>query len=1003
MEKSRIILYSVTGLLLAGCQNFPKTQGEVSVSRPQVFTRERLVNERLGEVNWLRDQLERPFEHGFQGFRDVRAAAAFVVELQAKFDGAQRRAAGLSDADKDAQHERNQELADIRHEIEKTQLQKQLDQLKKSTTSAPPTAPVPADVNNQLTQLSKDVTALDNSIKLLEGKLSPANAKSDGIAGAARGLFENSQSRVLNPNLAERTRASLSSRDRLEDESAFRDLVNGRIREAILDDTHDLNGFSLFEFKFDATIVPGSNTRRSAIAELSIQKDEFDLDKLRVGGFSARLTRLSEEDVNAQIMRQQDRADVFKLNQTWQRRILNTHLRSEADGACRNPRKVSPDELFRYMNPATAAMRDSATGRAKAEMGLAADFDPPAELTRCLITEYMRQRLVLALGGYFEFTTVADANAPPGKSRPLLKVTMRSPNGIDTLIATLKGLATRASPWVATVSPKEYAQNISDVSSDLQIRQISAMLGASDGKGASADARADSYKQEQSIAQAIKRQPLAASFVRGSDKFGWVLGPKYEIKGTTPSFVHATARYTFTASVAVPGWFSEIGLTGCGYWVDADGSRSAGFPLFGGTDCTTTVKIALPHGYRAILHALMDTNADILTDPEIYLLGDSEPTSGKVTLRATPDACLASSDKSCEQLLVIEGRDLWRNPSVFIGNQRADRVDVLPSMRGIVATFRSLRLPAAAAGGRVRAQDLFVSTSAGQDRLDDAVFIATASAAPTKPFARLTRHYVEIGGANSKDALEVAFEFPSASFPRAYSAIALRIHKLGSKDSKLIETDPSLSVGRLIYNIVDPASAGFGSTSAEFEFDLLFKFAPGDEWLSMTEPSARLATYYANSAERQITAAPETNADFSASHVFGDAQLKTLQQALRFTLPVNESLFFKAYPGLAEALSERGGSVNIGLQFDEATDAVQFTAERTTVKGRSVIQPRFTALNAKALEMVPEDERSITYKLNVSYRRGGGDVIEVPMTSAAQLTAKGLKKPPEPVKTAAKP
>ena len=153
--------------------------------------------------------------------------------------------------------------------------------------------------------------------------------------------------------------------------------------------------------------------------------------------------------------------------------------------------------------------------------------------------------------------------------------------------------------------------------------------GASDGKGGSAQASAESYRQAQSLAQAIKRQPLAASFVRGNDRFGWVLGPKYEITGGKPSFVQATSRYTFTASVAVPGWFSQIKLKGCGHWVEADGRPSAEFALFGSNEtdpagCSREVVVRLPHSHRAVFHALMDSSFDLFADPEIYLLLDAD-------------------------------------------------------------------------------------------------------------------------------------------------------------------------------------------------------------------------------------------------------------------------------------------------------------------------------------------------------------------------------------------
>lgn len=980
----RIMSCCAAVVSLASCQSWPQTDGEVSVSRPQVFTRERLLNERLGETNWLRDQLDRPFEQGFQGFRDVREAAAFIADLQIRFDAAQRRAADIATATQDRQRERDDELAEIQHQISRTQLQQQLAKLK-TDTSGSPAAPVPAEVTTQLAQLSKDVNALSDKVAAIDTKLTaPA---SSGTPTTARSLLENSQGRVLNPNLVEPTRAGATSRDRLEDESSFRDFVNGRLREASLDDTHDLNGYSLFELKFDATIVPGRNTRRSALAELTLSAKAFDWNDAAAGSFFDRLVQRTQEDINALVERQQLRSDVKKLNQTWQQRIMEAYMRSAPSSAC-SRFATTRNNLSRRISGGPKGLGDGNPNPPPSpqEDRLAADA------SRCLIAEYARQRFELALGRYFEFELVQAPGKPSEpEDRPLVKVTLKDK---AALIDRLKRLEARSQPWVATVAPKEYAQSISDVASNQQIRQLGVLLNARDGRGASVDARTESYKQEQAIAHAIKRQPLASSFVRGSNRFGWILGPKYELQDGKPEFVHATSRYTFTASIVVPGWYSEVQLRGCGYWIDGDGRRSAPFALFG-DDCSSdksTASVSLPHNHRAILHALMDSAFDLLAEPEIYMLPDADARSHAITLRATPDACLVAGDKSCEQTIVIEGRDLWRNPTVFVGNQRADRVDVLPSMRGIAATFKSLRLPPKGRGGQAGAQDLFVSTSAGQDRLDEAIAISAASVATAKPFARLARRYLELAGAEAKEGVLIPFDYAPSAFPRAYADVGLRIRKVGAAQWKLVDAEPALSVGRLSFRVADLAAAGFGPASDDYECDLIFKFAPDDDWISMTDPSGRWATFYANRAERELLAEPQANADFSASRSFGNAQLQQLQRALRYSLPPDEALFFKAYPGLQDALAGRGGSATITLQFDEGTEAVELSADRAVVKGRSAVQPRITALNAKALEIVPEDERSITYRVGVRYRRGGGDPIEVALAGSPQLTAKGLKK-----------
>ena len=146
----------------------------------------------------------------------------------------------------------------------------------------------------------------------------------------------------------------------------------------------------------------------------------------------------------------------------------------------------------------------------------------------------------LALCRYFEFEVERRDQVLENGTRvtaPLLKVkSLAGTKTTDHLIEKLRGLQGRMKPWVATVEPKEYAQNISDVTSENKIRQLTLALGAT-SPGISGGADVSSFKQQQELLQAIRRQPLATSFSSGGDGFGWVLGPKFEIRDGKPVFV----------------------------------------------------------------------------------------------------------------------------------------------------------------------------------------------------------------------------------------------------------------------------------------------------------------------------------------------------------------------------------------------------------------------------------------------------------------------------------
>jgi len=67
----------------------------------------------------------------------------------------------------------------------------------------------------------------------------------------------------------------LSSRARLLEEVDYREIVRSLIIENQLDDRHDLNGNSLYRFKFEASVLPGTNTQAGALIEVRLVSPPF--------------------------------------------------------------------------------------------------------------------------------------------------------------------------------------------------------------------------------------------------------------------------------------------------------------------------------------------------------------------------------------------------------------------------------------------------------------------------------------------------------------------------------------------------------------------------------------------------------------------------------------------------------------------------------------------------------------------------------------------------------
>jgi hypothetical protein len=67
----------------------------------------------------------------------------------------------------------------------------------------------------------------------------------------------------------------LSSRARLLEEVDYREVVRSLLIENQLDDRHDLNGNSLYRFKFEASVLPGTNTQAGALIQVRLISPPF--------------------------------------------------------------------------------------------------------------------------------------------------------------------------------------------------------------------------------------------------------------------------------------------------------------------------------------------------------------------------------------------------------------------------------------------------------------------------------------------------------------------------------------------------------------------------------------------------------------------------------------------------------------------------------------------------------------------------------------------------------
>jgi hypothetical protein len=296
-------------------------------------------------------------------------------------------------------------------------------------------------------------------------------------------------------------------------------------------------------------------------------------------------------------------------------------------------------------------------------------------------------------------------------------------------IKAIQNLDGKFRPYVYTVEPKELAQNISDVAAAEKLSSLVLAASAALPKsGLNVGGYLDALDRSQLRLQAILRRPLVVGFVGSEDQqeqknvssFGWALGPRFEIgprgeafRNTPHSGVRyrqAEAQHSVQATMAVPGWLDKIVFRYRVGWRDP----SAQWPHpretpWGPNKC---LSIDLPRDYDAITSALLDRHESYDQVPTVLPAKSGDP-------RVAPYLLTEGEEKAA---ILIRGANLWRNPQVFIGGQKAETVLVLPDMGGLNVIFDKVRLPTTVDHGSARV-DLTIVTSQGVARLPQAVQI----------------------------------------------------------------------------------------------------------------------------------------------------------------------------------------------------------------------------------------------------------------------------------------
>jgi hypothetical protein len=204
-------------------------------------------------------------------------------------------------------------------------------------------------------------------------------------------------------------------------------------------------------------------------------------------------------------------------------------------------------------------------------------------------------------------------------------------------------------------------------------------------------------------------------------KFGWIIRPRLApaVDGGGRNFRQVPGAYPLSAIISVPSWWRSLKIEVRTQWLDPhewwfESERPAADLLASGNkDCAPPAcqlhYVRLPGSVKEIKEKLKyevrkEPYIDFETTPKDQLLEIGRP--GQIAL---------------------QGARLWRSPIVRMGHQQADRISVLPDMRGIIAEFSCVQPPPGEQGQ-------LGDTQGAQEPGPTPVYVWTSEGRTTDPF-----------------------------------------------------------------------------------------------------------------------------------------------------------------------------------------------------------------------------------------------------------------------------
>lgn len=325
-------------------------------------------------------------------------------------------------------------------------------------------------------------------------------------------------------------------------------------------------------------------------------------------------------------------------------------------------------------------------------------------------SDYMRETYQKQLGIYINIEVKYCQNEACQISLSSLKDTGKT--------AFLHALEKDNQVYSYTATPKESTQQFFESASEQQTRNL--LLGlAAQPKSLDLNSIYEYTLKNQRFMQQIKRQPLVVGFssevLKGSGffigldnssttdseqssdnnkttgsasaQFGWLIGPKLDLSSnkndSSGDFKHLPIQNALSALVSLPSWWRSAQLDVVTCWVPGNAAE-----------------FRQDKNYEQLAEDLQQFCSKKLLPFYIKLPGNVTEIKRKLGYQVGHIPYIKNAGKSSDfyvgqenASLLIEGGDLWRSTVVTMGAQRSNRIEVMPNMKGIIAGFDTIKEP----------------------------------------------------------------------------------------------------------------------------------------------------------------------------------------------------------------------------------------------------------------------------------------------------------------------